>query len=217
MGDNTQRKPEDDADVDSSSTAAARAGAAHGRSATDGADDLDNFRVAGPLRRNAGLLLVIAAAAVLGPLLSRYLTAYRAIVLEVDSERMLVAEETRPPQWIDGVTAAPGDIVEKAVGSWGPEKVSSRGQDHKLQKMYERYAQTYTGVITAINPPVAPGAASTAVVQLDSGGRIHVPLWAEHLAAAAVGVRVQKNLNSWDPVLVEGDGGQQGLQPRGGP
>lgn len=165
--------------------------------------DTDDLRVPGPLRRNAGLLAVVLAAVVLGPAISRVLSTYRGIVLEVRDDQMLVAQANVAPKWVDAIGAQAGRVVHKAIGAWDPTTVESEPRDFKLTQLYERYVRIYEGLIVAINPPNSPSGASTAVIELDGGGRTHVSLWADHLAGAAVGRRVKKAINSWDPVLLD--------------
>ncbi len=162
------------------------------------------IKLEGPFRRNAGLFGALALMFLISPLISRSLADYRAVVLAVDQDRILVAEVTRPARWVSQGTAKPGDIIVKNVGTWTVKTVPPTGGDRELKSLFNRYTQTYEGTITEIRAPLAPGSAQVAVVKLDGNGQeIHVPLWSEKLAGAAPGKRILKQSGSWDPILIE--------------
>ena len=166
-------------------------------------DDSD-LKIHGPIRRNALLLSGVVAVLLVGPSISRVLSAYRGVVLEVREGKMLLGWEKKPPDWLDAIEVEPGDIIVKERGAWDPQRVERTDLDHALVTLFKRYNRTYAGTILRINPPNRPGGASTAVIELDDdGGTIHLPLWAEHLATASEGRRVEKRPGSWDPQLAE--------------
>lgn len=165
-------------------------------------DDVD-IKPPGRLRQSAGLLLAVVAALALGPSITRVISSYRAIVLEVRDDQMHVAwEDNRPNDWVAAVDAQAGDMVEKQAWTWRPRVVERRPTDHPLIQLYERYSRTYTGTILKISPPRGLGDVGTALVQIDGGGRVAVPLY-NQLRVAEVGMRVQKRPSTWDPVLLE--------------
>lgn len=163
--------------------------------------DITDIKIQGPFRRNAPLFAGVMIVLVVGPAISRMLESYRGILLEVGSEEMMIGLDGRPPKWISIIDAELGAIIQKDHFAWLPEVVPSEAADHQLLRMHRRYSRTYAGVIIRINPPMTPTGASTALVQLEDGTKINVPLWGDHLATAQVGSRVKKEPGSWEPVL----------------
>ncbi len=155
--------------------------------------------------RHRWLFLMVGILIVLGPALSRLIASYRGIVLEIQDDTMLVGFAQRPPQKIDRIDAPPGSIVEKSAGAWSPAPAAPLPEDRDLQRLYARWAETYTGTIVEIMPPHNPKGVSTAIVETDDGRRVSVPLWSEHLAGAARDLRVEKRANRWDPDLLPTD------------
>ncbi len=172
--------------------------------ADDHEDDLDfKPRIDGPIRRNLGLFLAVAAILIVGPALSKMLTSYRGVVLEVRGDDMLVGLMELPPKWMDTIDAESGQIIEKSTWSWSPAPVEPEPIDTKLRDLHARYTLTYEGVIVELLPPPSQGGTTSAVVQTDDGGQEVIKLVAEHLLDAGQGDRVVKKLHSWDPVVVE--------------
>lgn len=166
-------------------------------------NELPSIRPPGRLARSAWLGLAALVALVVGTPVTRWLQAYRGVVLERRGEQMFLAFEDRPPRWLEAIDVPAGTLIYKEVGDWRPHPETPRGGDLKLMQMYKRFTSAYDGVITRIEAPLAPAQASTAVVVLDTGGKVRVPLWSEDLAAAAVGRRVRKLPGNWDPLLVD--------------
>ncbi len=172
----------------------------------------DDIKLQGPMRRNAPLFVGVIIVLIVGPTLSRMLETYRGIALEVRDDQMMIGLEGKPPKWIDvdvdiGVdtgVAELGSIIQKERFAWLPAVVPSEPTDHQLLRMHKRYSRAYTGVVIRISPPRTPTGASIALVQLDDGTKLNVPLWGDHLAAAQVGIRVKKEPGTWEPVL-DGD------------
>jgi len=185
------------------------------------ADDKDaDLKLHGPLRRNAPLLAGVAVVLIVGPAFSRLIESYRGIVLEIREGQMFIAREGRPPEWVGQVPGSPGDILVKERMQWSPHTLPPRGDDRELVKLYERYTRTYKGTILRISKPVVPNGPPVALVQLDGGGKMNLPLQGEQLAAAAVGSRLEKTPTSWEPVLVDAPledvPGAGGASPSGG-
>lgn len=165
-------------------------------------DDLP-IKVPGPLRRSKWLLLTLLAALVVGPWISRYIETYRVVVLDVRDDEMLFGYATLPPRWVARTDAKPGQIVAKERFSWSPDVSKEQLRDKPLLDLYVRYADSYQGTIVKIRDPYKPDGAHVAVVKIDRGGEVTLPLWADHLAGAEVGRRVEKLPGSWDPVLTD--------------
>jgi len=166
----------------------------------------DDLKLPGPLRRNWKLLLALLAALVVGPLVSRLIDGYRAVILERTDTRAYLFWESRPPRWVNDIAGAPGTIVVKVAGEWAPKPAPATPTDEALATAYHRYQQAYRGRVTEIRPPAYPKGPSVAVIMLDDGTSLELPIWSQALAAIAVGSRVRKEAGSWDPILVEDDG-----------
>ena len=164
--------------------------------------------IPGPLRRNAGVLLVIAAAILIGPTISRFLKTFRGVVLQTADGSVLLAQSLRPPLWLDGVDAREGEILAKDMASWSARVVPEEPRDRPLIDMYERFVSAYEGTIVEIRDKISPTASATAVVVLvgdagaDGGGKLFLPLDRPEMGTAAVGRRVRKTRYSWDPTLL---------------
>jgi hypothetical protein len=151
------------------------------------------------------MLPIIGAMAVvlaLGPTISRFIDAYRAVVLEVQGDKMLVQETARAPKWVSAIATKPGDMLAKDSFSWNPVVAEPLPKDSPLIELAVRYQLTYDGTITEVRAPNAPGRASVAVVETTDGRTIEVPLWADHLATAKAGTNLHKDPSQWDPVVV---------------
>jgi len=166
------------------------------------AEDLEDFKIEGPLRRNAWLLAGLAITLVVGPFASRLLKTYRGIVIDKKEGEILVAFDEIPPEWFDDLGVDMGQVIEKQRGQWHPGPAPRGPQDAKLVALHDRFRRAYTGTIQAIYPPKAPGEAYTATVALDDGESLAIVLAAHHFLNAKVGSRVEKIPGSWDPVLV---------------
>ncbi|MEL6547856.1 MAG: hypothetical protein AAFQ82_24735 [Myxococcota bacterium] len=168
-------------------------------------DALEAKAVQGPIRRNLPLILAVLMVLAVGPAVSRLITHYRAVVLEVKDGQMLMIEGRTPPpppRWISAVPVEPGAIVEKQVGQWSPAAASAGPDDRTLLSYHERWARSYQGVITKIRPPLSPDGPSVAVLQLTDGTTLEVSLWSQDLASAAVGKGLEKRPGSWGPELM---------------
>ena len=86
-------------------------------------DDQIELKIQGPIRRNWALLTGIVAIMLIAPSISRVLQVYRAVVLEVQDEKMFLGFRQRPPKWVDAITANQGDVINKDAGSWDPKVV----------------------------------------------------------------------------------------------
>lgn len=165
-----------------------------------------DIKLPGPIRRNAPLLAGIAAVIIVGPAFSRLIEGYRGVVLDVAEGEMFVGFDGTPPKWAADVGSTPGDIVAKERGSWDATVVPTDAADHALVKMQKRYARTYKGTVLRIAKPKVPNGPHIALVQLDpadGGGKMNLPLHGQHLAACAVGSRLEKTASSWEPVLMD--------------
>ena len=165
--------------------------------------DDEPLKIPGPIRRNSGLFLAIGAAVILGPGITRVLETYRGVVLEVRDDQMLVAFPRLPPDWMPAIEAQPGDVVEKERGSWNPDVTEQELRDRQVLKLYERYSKTYRGTVIRINPPRPPATAHTAVVKLENGEQMYLELNTPELAGAQVGRTIEKQTNSWVPILTD--------------
>ena len=78
--------------------------------------ELDQF--AHPNRRR--LLFVVGAVVLIGSafILGHWYDAYRAIVLDVRADQMLLGFAKKPPDWVDGRITEPGTIVVKEPWRW---------------------------------------------------------------------------------------------------
>ena len=166
-------------------------------------DDDDGIKLQGPLRRTAPLLGAALLALVIGFFASELLGAYRAIVLEVKGDQMLVGWELRPPEWQPQIAAKAGDVLAKEIGAWGPEVVSVESSDKALVALYERYINTYEGKVVDIVQRQNPQAADVAVIKMKTGELLRLEVWAEHLTGLERGQTVRKQRHSWDPVIVK--------------
>jgi hypothetical protein len=169
-------------------------------------DDLapaPNSTVLGRVRQHVWLVMVAAGALVAGTPLTRLLDSFHGVVLERKEQQMYVAFADRLPRWVSAIDVAPGAIVDKERGQWQTLAVEAKSYDFKLKQLYERYASSYDAVIVRITDPLAPGLASTAVAKTDTGVQLHLPLWSDQLAGAAVGRHLRKLPGSWDPVLLD--------------
>jgi len=157
-----------------------------------------------PWSRSWGLGVVVLAGFVIGAPISRLLDTYRCVVLSRDGDKMFVAFEAMPPKYIDAIDAAqPGLIVTKERGAWNAEVSEPLGRDIKLMQMQKRYVSAYDATIVRIDKPLSAQQASVAVAELADGTRLRVSLYADDLAAAAVGRHLKKLPNSWDPILID--------------
>jgi hypothetical protein len=154
-----------------------------------------------PGRRYLPIVILAVVALLVGSLLNRVVASYRGVVLEVRDEQMLLAYANKAPEWVESMDVAPGRILEKQGGAWSPAPVAPDIGDRMLLQLYERYSRVYTGTVTELLPPGPAG--SAAVVETDRGERVVIKLFAEHLIDAAVGDRVEKQANTWDPVITE--------------
>jgi hypothetical protein len=159
------------------------------------------LKIQGPLRRNAPLLAGLGLVILCGSAVTRLLQGYRAIVLEVGAERSFIAYESRPPEWIDWVGAQAGAVVVKERLHWDPLVVPTEAADHRLVDFHRRYSDSYAGVIARILEPRTKGGAHTAIVEVEGGETLRVPLHGEHLSGAAVGRRLRKIAGQWEPFL----------------
>ena len=165
-------------------------------------DDIEDFKLDGPIKRNLHILLPIVIGFLVAPPLTRLLQDYRAVVLSRSDGELLIMEKDRPPELIDEIEVEPGQMVCKESGSWNPNTCPKQADDSKLEELYTRYTSSFVGRIVGINPPLIPGGASSAVVLLENKEKIKVELWAQHLAGAKVGLGLKKDRESWEPRLV---------------
>lgn len=165
-------------------------------------DDGVGLKVQGPLRRNAPLIIGILVIMAVGPSVSTLLDEYRGIVLEVRAGEMLLGFTEKPPRMIDAIPARDGDIIAKERLSWSPTIAPRVAADHQLVALHTRFTRTYTGVVILISPPKTLNGPHTALVQLDDGDKINIPLYGEHLGTIQVGSRLQKESGMWEPILV---------------
>lgn len=166
-------------------------------------DDEPTPKFHGPLRRNWKLLLALVAVVLAGPLVTRLLDGYRAIVLERADTRAYLFWEQRPPRWVSNVEAPAGTLLLKERGDWSPHATPSIAADAPLEKAYGRYQQAYRGTVTELRPPAYSKGPSIAVIAVDGGGTLELPVWSHALADIRVGSRVRKAAGTWDPVLVD--------------
>ncbi|MBC7793555.1 MAG: hypothetical protein H7Z43_07590 [Clostridia bacterium] len=145
-----------------------------------------------------GAMLVVLA---LGPTISRVIDAYRAVVLDVQSDRMFIQETARSPKWVSAIAVKPGDMLVKESFGWNPAVVSAEPRDAPLVELASRYQASYDGTIIEMRAPNSPGRATVAVVDTTDGRKLEVPLWADHLATASVGRVLHKDPGGWDPYL----------------
>ncbi len=181
-------------------------------------DDLPRPRISDRWRRMAPILLVLVAVLAMGPFISRFIDTYRAVVMDVQDDKMMVQQAMRPPRWISAIDVKPGTVVMKDPFSWNPHAVDPTPKDAPLLELAERWQSTYEGVIVEMRPPNAPGRGAVAVVQTADGTRFEVSMFAEHLATASVGRILHKEPGSWDPVMMpmsKGPSGGFSLNPRG--
>lgn len=160
------------------------------------------LKLQGPLRRNAPMLLGVVVVLAVGPSLSRLLDTYRGVVLGHEEGRTVIAFQERPPRDISALDAQPGDIVQKERFAWTPVVVPRQAEDRPLYELHQRYNSSYEGIILRIDPPRVPSGPHSAIVQLQSGEKLSVPLHGTHLSSAQVGHRLRKLPGSWEPVLV---------------
>ncbi len=169
-------------------------------------DALEARAVRGPLRRNLPLIVAVIVVLLAAPAVSRLLSSYRAVVLEIRDGQMLLIEGKTPPpppRWVREISVEPGAIVEKSAGAWEPMPVEGEPLDQALLTYYRRWTNEYEGVIKEIRPPEVPGAPNVAIVTLTDGSTIDVSLWSQDLAGAAVGKGLRKRSGSWEPDLME--------------
>jgi len=170
------------------------------------AEPLDTASVRSPLRRNAPLLLGVAAVLALSPVLTRFLDSYRAVVLEVEGSEMLILKGGSPPPppiWVSALAVEAGDVLVKERGSWSAELGQSQPSDREILELYRRWVSSYEGVIEKIDEAPSLESPSVARVRTDEGESLQVELWSENLGAAQVGRRLRKEPSSWEPVLVD--------------
>ena len=181
-------------------------------------DDLPRPRISDRWRRMAPILLVLVAVLAMGPFISRFIDTYRAVVMDVQDDKMMIQQPMRPPRWISAIDVKPGTVVAKEPLSWNPHAVEPSPKDAPLLELAERWQSAYEGVIVEMRPPNAPGRGAIAVVQTADGNRFEVSMFAEHLATASVGRVLHKEPGSWDPVMMpmgKGPSGSFSLNPRG--
>jgi len=157
----------------------------------------------GFLKRNAWLFTGLVVVFALGPSITQLLESYRAVVLEVGPEHMLIVRGDRPPEWVASLQVEHGTVLLKEAGSWDPRAVPEDKSDTERLKTYRRYTSSYEGRIKAIRPPAYPLGPSVAILTLQDGKTTEIELWAQHLAGAAVGKTLRKEPGTWDPVLSE--------------
>ena len=163
----------------------------------------ESLKLDGPLKRNWPLLLAIVISFLIGPHVSNFLKAYRAVILDVQGEQMFVGwGESKPPSWEAYGEGKPSDIIVKELGSFSTSIEKAKAEDEVVMRLYQRYTSTYAGVVRAIEAPLRRGGAHVAIVTLDGGGEYRLPIWDEELAEMiAVGRRVEKHKGKWDPVV----------------
>src|SRR5690349_4248260 len=146
-------------------------------------EELDRVepRLHGIVKRNWRLWLAVAIVFTLSPSITRLIDHYRAIVLDVKEEKMLLTWSNKPPKWLDADGAQPGEMVVKEGGEWSAKHEPPQPQDEQLVTLYKRYTSTYTGKITDINDPSIPGHPKVATIQLDNGDKVFLPLQSEQL------------------------------------
>ena len=167
-------------------------------------DEGSKRRVQGFRSRRIGTVFVaVAVMLVVSPFLTRLLSSFRGVVLEVRGDEMLVAYPELPPEWRARIPVEPGTLVAKEYWSWHPVPVASTPEDGKLLALYGRWAQAWEGHVVervAPSPPREPFA--TIVVQTDAGERRSFSELVGNLEDAVVGQRVVKEAGEWDPRLV---------------
>jgi len=171
---------------------------------SDNADDLDNeLKLPGPLQRNGPLLLGIIVVTLLGPFISHRLNSYRGIVLERKEGQALLYFEYKPPIWVEMGEGEPGAVVLKEIGDGVPHRVEIIAGDYDMVQRFKLYRSHYSGEIIHIKQPAVAGGAATATIKKTDGTQVKVELWSTHFSGAAVGRKVAKQKNSWEPHLVK--------------
>ena len=153
-------------------------------------------------RRMAPILAVLVVVLAAGPFISRFIDTYRAVVIDVQSGKMMIQEPSRPPRWVPAIDVKPGGVIAKDAFTWNPHTVEPETRDAPGIELAERWQSSYEGTIVEMRPPVAQGRGATAVVDTTDGRRIEVTLFAEHLATASVGRVLHKDAHTWDPVML---------------
>jgi hypothetical protein len=157
--------------------------------------------------------ILLAALAVVGYMaglpMSRLLDSYRGVVLSCTGQQAYVAYLDRMPRLRRLPGATPGGIVAKARGAWRARPVEALGKDIALVQLYERYHGAYDAQVVRVEPPAYLGAAAVAIAETDRGDHLRVLLGAPHLTQVAVGDRLHKDPQTWDPVVP----GQEGTSP----
>lgn len=154
------------------------------------------------LRRLAPILAVMVLALAMGPFISRFIDTYRAVVMDVQDDKMMIQQPMRPPRWISAIDVKPHTVIVKEPFSWNPHPVEATAKDAPLLELADRWQSSYEGVIVEMRPPNAPGRGAVAVVQTADGNRFEVSMFAEHLATASVGRVLHKEPGTWDPVML---------------
>ncbi len=183
-------------------------------------DDVPRSRISDRWRRMGPILVVLVAALAMGPFISRFIDTYRAVVMDVKDDKMMIQQPMRPPRWISATDAKPGTVVMKDPFSWNPHPVEPTPKDAPLLELAERWRSSYEGVIVEMRPPNGPGRGAIAVVQTSDGNRFEVSMFADHLATASVGRVLHKESGSWDPVMMpvgRGPSGGFSLNPNRAP
>src|SRR5688572_2036517 len=106
-----------------------------------------------------GVAALVALLLALSPCMSCYVDSYRAIVLDVQGDRMLLAYAgNRPMRWVSATEATSGQIVMKELGEpYARIEKPDPALDRELLRLYERYTAAYEGVIVEITEPPMPG------------------------------------------------------------
>ena len=163
-----------------------------------------DLRMASPLRRYGFLLVVAALGFGVGPFLGEFLLEYRAIVLDVRADEMFVGFGLRkPPRWQSPPIGKAGDLLVKSMGTTEVVVQKPTAEDKDLVALFERYQSSYAGRVRAIEAPLHQGSASVAIIELNGGSTMRLPVWDEELAGTiGVGRYVEKVPGSWDPKVV---------------
>jgi len=149
------------------------------------------------------LIVLMVVVLLVAPLFTRLLNHYRAVVLEVHEDQMLVGRKDHLPLWVPAIAAPPGTVVAKQAGQWSAQTIEPGDQDAPLVDLFRRYSKKYIGRIVELHAPVVRMGAWAAVVETAGGQRIDAPLWSESLGGARVGLWLRKDFGTWEPVLID--------------